>query len=172
MKAALTQLHLDQILCANRFLKKLFMAALWNRAGHYIFAVWFLFLLSSFFLSFFSSPNLNIHCSIVSYLPCPCIDTTAIWLTVLITIWLLTVWLSHNQDALVHYQLTDYKAARHHKSQIADVLWLTGLLSRVIWVLRVSPEFLHAACRSCSLTNSVEALKVTQSTCWASSVSK
>jgi len=33
------------------------MAALWNRAGHYIFALWFL----SFFLlsSFFSSPNLS-----------------------------------------------------------------------------------------------------------------
>ena len=35
----------------------LVMAALWNRAGHYIFALWFL----SFFLSsiFFSSPNLS-----------------------------------------------------------------------------------------------------------------
>jgi len=36
------------------------MAALWNRAGHYIFALWFLspfFLSSSFF--FFSSPNLS-----------------------------------------------------------------------------------------------------------------
>jgi len=31
------------------------MAALWNRAGHYIFALWFL-LLSSFF---FSLPNLS-----------------------------------------------------------------------------------------------------------------
>ena len=29
-----------------------FMAALWNRAGHYIFAQWFL-------SSFFSSPNLS-----------------------------------------------------------------------------------------------------------------
>jgi len=29
-----------------------YMAALWNRAGHYIFVLWFL-LLSSFFLSFF-----------------------------------------------------------------------------------------------------------------------
>jgi len=34
----------------------LFMAALWNRAGHYIFALWFL----SFCLSFFFfSPNLS-----------------------------------------------------------------------------------------------------------------
>jgi len=33
------------------------MVALWNRADHYIFAVWFL-LLSSFFF-FFSSPNLS-----------------------------------------------------------------------------------------------------------------
>jgi len=35
------------------------MAALWNRAGHYIFALWFL--LFSFFLllSLFSSPNLS-----------------------------------------------------------------------------------------------------------------
>jgi len=35
------------------------MAALWNRAGHYIFALWFI---SSFFLFFFllfSSPNLS-----------------------------------------------------------------------------------------------------------------
>jgi len=32
------------------------MAALWNRAGHYIFALWFLLLLASFF---FSSPNLS-----------------------------------------------------------------------------------------------------------------
>jgi len=30
------------------------MAALYNRAGHYIFALWFLLL-----LSFFSSPNLS-----------------------------------------------------------------------------------------------------------------
>jgi len=30
----------------------LIMAALWNRAGHYIFALWFL-------LSFLSSPNLS-----------------------------------------------------------------------------------------------------------------
>jgi len=33
----------------------LFMVALWNRADHYIFALWFLLLLSSFF----SSPNLS-----------------------------------------------------------------------------------------------------------------
>jgi len=37
--------------------RPLFMAALWNRAGHYIFALWFLLLSSSIFL--FSSPNLN-----------------------------------------------------------------------------------------------------------------
>ena len=37
----------------------LFMATLWNRAGHYIFMLWFLL---SFFLSFFffSSPNLGV----------------------------------------------------------------------------------------------------------------
>jgi len=34
------------------------MAALWNRAGHYIFVLWFL-LLSSIF--FFSLPNLRRH---------------------------------------------------------------------------------------------------------------
>jgi len=34
------------------------MVALWNRADHYIFAVWFL-LSSSFFFFFFSSPNLS-----------------------------------------------------------------------------------------------------------------
>jgi len=33
------------------------MAALWNRAGHYIFVLWFLRLLSSFF--FFPSPILS-----------------------------------------------------------------------------------------------------------------
>jgi len=36
----------------------LIMAALWYRAGHYIFALWFL---SFFYLSFFSSPNLSGH---------------------------------------------------------------------------------------------------------------
>jgi len=41
--------------CVSSF--SLFMAALWNRAGHYIFALWFL--LSSFF--FLSSPNLSGH---------------------------------------------------------------------------------------------------------------
>jgi len=35
----------------------LIMAALWNRAGHYIFIVWFLLLLSFYLL--FSSPNLS-----------------------------------------------------------------------------------------------------------------
>jgi len=33
------------------------MAALWNRAGHYIFALWFLIL--SFLFLLFSSPNLS-----------------------------------------------------------------------------------------------------------------
>jgi len=33
------------------------MATLWNRAGHYIFALWFLLLSSLFFFSF--SPNLS-----------------------------------------------------------------------------------------------------------------
>jgi len=33
------------------------MAALWNRAGHYIFALWFLFFIHSSF--FFSTPNLS-----------------------------------------------------------------------------------------------------------------
>ena len=38
--------------------KKLFMAALWNRAGHYIFMLWFLSIF--FYISiFFSSPNLS-----------------------------------------------------------------------------------------------------------------
>jgi len=35
---------------------RLVMVALWNRADHYIFALWFLLLLSFFF---FSSPNLS-----------------------------------------------------------------------------------------------------------------
>ena len=34
------------------------MAALWNRASHYIFAPWFLLLLSIFYI-LFSSPNLS-----------------------------------------------------------------------------------------------------------------
>jgi len=34
------------------------MAALWNWAGHYIFALWFL---PSIYLSFFSSPNLSLR---------------------------------------------------------------------------------------------------------------
>ena len=37
-------------------LATLFMVALWNMAGHYIFMLWFLF---SIYLSFFSSPNLS-----------------------------------------------------------------------------------------------------------------
>ena len=37
------------------YTRRLIMAALWDRAGHYIFAVWFL---SSFFF-LFSSPNLS-----------------------------------------------------------------------------------------------------------------
>jgi len=46
--------------CIPKAKGALFMAALWNRAGHYIFVMWFL-LLSSFFLSFFlfSSPILS-----------------------------------------------------------------------------------------------------------------
>jgi len=37
--------------------KNIVMAALWNRTGHYIFALWFLSFF--FYLSFFSSPNLS-----------------------------------------------------------------------------------------------------------------
>jgi len=42
-----------------KLLRPLVMAALCNRAGHYIFALWFLS--SIFYLSFFSSPNLSRH---------------------------------------------------------------------------------------------------------------
>jgi len=35
------------------------MVALCNRADHYIFMLWFVLLLLSLFLSFFSSPNLS-----------------------------------------------------------------------------------------------------------------
>ena len=41
---------------AQNYMKLFAMAALWNRASHYIFALWFL-ILSIFFL--FSSPNLS-----------------------------------------------------------------------------------------------------------------
>jgi len=45
------------IVVLNIMSRTLVMAALWNRAGHYIFALWFL---SFFYLSFFfSSPNLR-----------------------------------------------------------------------------------------------------------------
>jgi len=37
------------------------MVALWNRAVHYIFAVWFLLLSPSFVIFFFPSPNLSRH---------------------------------------------------------------------------------------------------------------
>ena len=38
------------------------MAALWNRAGHYIFALWFLRVLSFFFFFLlFSWPYLSVH---------------------------------------------------------------------------------------------------------------
>jgi len=37
--------------------RHLFMAALWNRAGHYIFMLWFLSIFLSIF--FFFSPNLS-----------------------------------------------------------------------------------------------------------------
>jgi len=40
----------------RRFVTTSFMAALWNTAGHYIFALWFV---SSFYL--FSAPNLSGH---------------------------------------------------------------------------------------------------------------
>ena len=45
----------------------IFMAALWNRAGHYIFALWFLLLLLLSF--FFSSPNLSRRRLDVCYTP-------------------------------------------------------------------------------------------------------
>ena len=48
------------VCCTSKPHIQFIMAALWNRAGHYIFALWFLLLLlllSSFF--FFSSPNLS-----------------------------------------------------------------------------------------------------------------
>jgi len=45
----------------------LFMAALWNRAGHYIFALWFL--LSSFFLlSFFLALSQRLEIGCLSYI--------------------------------------------------------------------------------------------------------
>jgi len=49
--------NLGLVFCVDFVLYVLFMAALWNRAGRYIFALWFL-LLSSFFFLFFL-PNLS-----------------------------------------------------------------------------------------------------------------
>jgi len=37
------------------------MAALWNRAGYYIFILWFLSIFFFFLSSFFSSPDLGGH---------------------------------------------------------------------------------------------------------------
>jgi len=62
------------------------MAALWNRAGHYIFIVWFL-LSFFFFFSFFSSPNLSRRrldvyhtwCGLSANLGCRC-ETCCTWL--------------------------------------------------------------------------------------------
>jgi len=46
--------------CDFRPLSRYGRAALWNRAGHYIFAMWFLY--SSIFLLLFSSPRSEIGC--------------------------------------------------------------------------------------------------------------
>ena len=43
--------------CTNSESVSFIMVALWNRADHYIFVLWFLLLSFSFF--FFSSPNLS-----------------------------------------------------------------------------------------------------------------
>jgi len=43
-----------------RLADALVMAAIWNRAGHYIFVLWFLSTFF-FFLLLFSSPNLSGH---------------------------------------------------------------------------------------------------------------
>jgi len=54
----LPQCHIMSITSdLSYFVKWLIMAAVCNRAGHYIFALWFL----SIFLSFFPSPNLSGH---------------------------------------------------------------------------------------------------------------
>jgi len=44
------------------------MVALWNRAEHYIFALWFLLLILRILSSFFSSPNLS-RCRKIGCLP-------------------------------------------------------------------------------------------------------
>jgi len=41
---------------AGKDAQQIFVSAFWNRTGHYIFALWFLLLFSSFF---FSSPNFS-----------------------------------------------------------------------------------------------------------------
>ena len=52
--------HLAKGIHIHSLLKsRLFMVALWNRADHYIFILWFLLLLSFFLSFFFSSPNLS-----------------------------------------------------------------------------------------------------------------
>ena len=47
-------IHIILLCCAN-----IIMVALWNRADHYIFALWFLLLLLLSFFFLFSSPNLS-----------------------------------------------------------------------------------------------------------------
>jgi len=46
-------------MCKLTLRSSLVMAALWNRAGHYIFALWFLSVYVLLLLPFLSSPNLS-----------------------------------------------------------------------------------------------------------------
>jgi len=55
---------------------RLFMFALWNRADHYMFALWFL--LSFFLSSFFSSPNLSRRRLDVCHTATPCVALVGI----------------------------------------------------------------------------------------------
>ena len=50
--------HVQNSLCVQVLHSPIFMAAVWNRAGNHIFALWFLSFLSFFFF-FFSVPNLS-----------------------------------------------------------------------------------------------------------------
>jgi len=46
-------------LLSQRYRLKIIMAALWNRAGHYIFMLWFLSIFYLLLSIFFSSPDLS-----------------------------------------------------------------------------------------------------------------
>jgi len=104
-----------RILCIRQFITVyLFMAALWNRAGHYIFVLWFLLSFSLFFFPRLISAVADWMSAILLHMVWPCEFRTHVWNMLQTARWTYRTqkWRKKSPSAHHHTSLSGYIFAK------------------------------------------------------------